>query len=187
MAPVSFRSRFTALVDRETEHAAAGRPARIIIKNNALTDIGIVKTLYRASQAGVCQDLIVRGACALRPGLPGVSDRIRVRSVVGRFLEHSRIYCFENGGVPDMYIGSADLMERNLDRRVEALCRILDPHIARHLRDVVLDTYLKDNDRAYVLGPDGYERVARPEGEAAVSAQDALLAWYTRPTVDDPS
>ena len=185
VAPGGLGSCFYALLEREMAHAAAGRPARVIIKNNALTDTAAVRALYKASQAGVELDLIVRGACALRPGIPGISDRIRVRSVVGRFLEHSRVYYFENGGEPVTYIGSADLMERNLDRRVEALCRIIDPQLARHVRDVVLETYLRDNDRAYVLTKDGYERVQPGSDQAPVSAQDALLAWYTRPRVAD--
>lgn len=185
VAPVGMRAHLYALIQREIEHAAAGHPARIIIKNNALTDLGMVRALYKASQGGVEQDLIVRGACALRPGVPGVSDRIRVRSVVGRFLEHSRVYYFENNGDPVIYIGSADLMERNLDRRVEALCRVIDPRAARHIREVVLEAYLCDNDRAYVLESDGYRRFARGPDDAPCSAQERLLDWYTRPTVDD--
>lgn len=180
VAPAGLRTSFYALLEREIAHAAAGRPARVIIKNNALTDIGCVRALYRASQAGVTADLIVRGACVLRPGVPGLSDRIRVRSVVGRFLEHSRLYYFENGGEPVVYLGSADLMERNLDRRVEVLCRVLKPELVRELRDVVLDTYLRDNDRAYVLGPEGYARVEPPTDETPLSAQEALLTRYTR-------
>ena len=149
VAPVNLRKRFTELVAREIAHAQAGRQAHMIVKSNAVTDAAIARTLYRASQAGVDIDMIVRGACVVRPGIPGVSERIRVRSVVGRFLEHSRAYYFENGGEPELYIGSADLMERNLDRRVETLCRVRDAAITRHVRHVVLDAYLRDNDRAY--------------------------------------
>ena len=123
VAPVGLRQGFKALIDREIEHAQAGRPARIIIKNNAVADQGMIKALYRASQAGVKVDMIVRGVCCLRPGIPGISDNIAVRSIVGRFLEHSRIYYFLNGGDEEVYIGSADLMERNLDRRVEVIAR----------------------------------------------------------------
>ena len=126
VAPVSLRQQFKALVEREAEHARAGRPARIIIKNNAVADPSMIRNLYRASQAGVAIDMIVRGVCCLRPGIPGISERITVRSVVGRFLEHSRIYYFLNGGDEEIYIGSADLMERNLDRRVETLCPVHD-------------------------------------------------------------
>ena len=126
VAPVQLRTRLTELITREAEHARAGRPARIIIKVNAVTDDQMIRVLYRASQAGVPIDLIVRGICSLRPGIPGVSDNIRVRSIVGRFLEHSRIYWFQNGGSEEMYIGSADLMERNLDRRVETLVPVRD-------------------------------------------------------------
>jgi polyphosphate kinase len=187
VAPVSMRAQLCALIEREIQHAAAGHPARLIIKTNALTDVGMVRALYRASQNGVEQDLIVRGACALRPGIPGVSERIRVRSVVGRFLEHSRVYFFENNGDPITYIGSADLMERNLDRRVETLCRVIDPRAARHIREVVLEAYLSDNDRAYVLDASGYHRLTRGPDDAPCSAQESLLAWYTRPTVDDES
>ena len=116
-----------ALVEREMEHAKAGRPARMIVKNNAVADHGMIKILYRASQAGVPIDMIVRGVCCLRPGIPGISDRITVRSIVGQFLEHSRIYRFVNGGQEEIYLGSADLMNRNLDRRVEV--RIDEPQV----------------------------------------------------------
>lgn len=184
VAPVGLRTGFAALLEREVAHAAAGRPTRVIIKNNALTDPLVVRALYRASQAGVSIDLIVRGACVLRPGIEGVSDRIRVRSVVGRFLEHSRVYYFENDGDPAVYFGSADLMERNLDRRVETLCRIIDPRLARHVRDVVLQTYLDDTDRAYVLDGDRYERVRPQEGAKRLSAQQALLTRYTTSKTD---
>jgi len=179
VAPVSLRARLTALLQREMEHAREGRPARVIFKNNAVTDPGIIRELYRASQGGVSIDMIVRGACCLRPGVEGVSDRIRVRSIVGRFLEHSRIYYFANGGQDEVYIGSADLMERNLDRRVETLCRISEGAILRHIRDVVLNAYLRDNDFAYALVDTDYGRVTRSDGEPRLSAQEYLMDWYT--------
>ena len=179
VAPVGLRQGIRALVEREIEHAKAGRPARIIIKNNAVADHGMIKILYRASQAGVPIDMIVRGVCCLRPGIPGISDRIQVRSIVGQFLEHSRIYYFENGGAPEVYIGSADLMERNLDRRVEVLCPILDPAMRQLLRDAVLEVLLSDTDRAWTLQTDGtYTRAAAPEGVPPLNSQRFLLEWY---------
>jgi polyphosphate kinase len=180
VAPVSLRTRLLALVEREIVHAREGRPAGIIAKNNAITDPAMIRALYRASQAGVEIDLIVRGVCCLRPGVQGLSERIRVRSIVGRFLEHSRCYYFENGGEEDVYIGSADFMERNFDRRVETLCRVRDRGIVRHLRDVVLDAYLRDNDRAYVLTDSKYLPAQRREGEPRISAQQLLLERYTQ-------
>jgi polyphosphate kinase len=178
VAPVNLRAGFQALLDREMAHAREGRTAHVIVKNNAITDPAIVRALYRASNAGVEVDLIVRGVCSLTPGVPGVSERIRVRSVVGRFLEHSRLYWFANGGRGDLYLGSADLMERNLNRRVEAVCRVRDEGIIRHIRDVVLDAYLRDSDRAYVLTGSRYEPVGS-NPETRVNAQQELLAWYT--------
>ena len=121
VAPVQLRTKLTELIEREVDHARAGRPAEVVIKVNALTDDQMIRVLYRASQAGVSVDVLARGTCCLRPGVPGISDNIRVRSIVGRFLEHSRLYWFKNAGDEEMYIGSADLMERNLDRRVETL------------------------------------------------------------------
>jgi polyphosphate kinase len=181
VAPVSLRSGIRALIDREVEHAKAGRAARLIFKNNAVTDTGTIRCLYSASQAGVPIDLITRGVCCLRPGVPGVSDTIAVRSIVGRFLEHSRIYYFENGGSPEVYIGSADLMERNLDRRVEVLCPIRDPDLRHQLRHVVLDALLRDTDRAYRLQPDGeYVRVVAEEGQPPVNSQKLLLEHYAQ-------
>jgi polyphosphate kinase len=188
VAPGNLRERLHGLFEREADHARAGRPARIIIKNNALTDADIIAALYRTAQAGVDIDLIVRGVCCLQPGVAGISDRIRVRSIVGRFLEHSRLYYFENGGDPVLYIGSADLMERNLDRRVETLCRIRDAAILRELRDVVLDAYMRDNTRAYELVGGAYSRVTRGGDEPAVDAQRLLLDWYRQKpaAADDP-
>jgi len=180
VAPVSLRRRLCELIERERAHAAAGRPAAIVFKINSITDTGIIQELYRASQAGVRVDLIVRGICCLRPGIAGVSERIRVRSIVGRFLEHSRIYSFENGGAPQAFIGSADLMERNLDRRVEVLCPVLDRNLLEYLRETVLGAYLRDTDRATILGRDGdYTAAAATDGTARFSAQDFLLARHT--------
>jgi polyphosphate kinase len=178
---VGLRQGFKALIDREIEHAQAGRPARIIVKNNAVADQGMIKSLYRASQAGVKVDMIVRGVCCLRPGIPGVSDKISVRSIVGRFLEHSRIYYFLNGGDEEVYIGSADLMERNLDRRVEVICPIQDATIKRHLRDTVLEALLGDSHRAWELQIDGsYLRVRPQEGVEPLNSQQFLLEFYSK-------
>jgi polyphosphate kinase len=184
VAPSGLRPGIRALVEREIEHAKAGRRAGIVIKNNAVADLAIIKLLYRASQAGVPIDLIVRGVCCLRPGVPGFSENIRVRSIVGRLLEHSRLYSFENGGEPELYFGSADLMERNLDRRVEVLVPVTDPDLRTHLRDVVLGTLLEDTARAWLLKANGrYERADR--GPEPVDAQKALLDWYSASTRDD--
>jgi polyphosphate kinase len=184
VSPVGMRQGMRALIEREIEHATAGRPAGIIIKNNAIADQAMITLLYRASQAGVPIDLIVRGVCCLRPGIPGVSERIRVRSIVGRLLEHSRLYWFENGGAPEVYIGSADLMERNLDRRVEALVPIQDPELRNHLRVVVLGALLADTERAWLLTPAGYyERAAA--GATRIDAQRMLLESYAASARDE--
>jgi polyphosphate kinase len=178
VAPVQLRSKLCELIMREAEHARSGQAARIIIKVNAITDDQMIRVLYRASQAGVPIDLIIRGICSLRPGITGISDNIKVRSVVGRFLEHSRMFWFENAGDEELYIGSADLMERNLDRRVETLTPVLDKDIRTHLRGVVLDAYLQDTDRAMVLDSGG--RYAKPEAAAgSFNAQQVLLKHYT--------
>jgi polyphosphate kinase len=164
------------MLAREAGHAAAGRPARVIIKVNSISDPALIRDLYRTSRAGVRVDLIVRGICCLRPGVPGVSDTITVRSIVGRFLEHSRIFYFENGGAPEVFIGSADLMERNLNRRVETLCPVRDTALSRYLRETVLESYLKDTQRAMTLNSDArYERVMPPDGDAPFDAQRYLL------------
>jgi len=172
VAPVNLRARMLALIEREIDHALAGRQARMAVKINRLTDLEIIDALYRASQAGVEIDLIVRGSCMLRPGVPGLSENIRIRSVVGRFLEHSRVFYFANGGDDDVYIGSADWMTRNLNRRVEVVTPILDVSLKRYLKDVVLGAYLKDNVKARILSADGsYERVPTAPGEAPFNSQ----------------
>ncbi len=172
VAPVNLRARMLALIEREIGHAEAGRPARIAAKINRLTDLEIIDALYRASQAGVKIDLIVRGSCMLRPGVPGLSETVHVRSVVGQFLEHSRIFYFANGGADDIYIGSADWMTRNLDRRVEVVTPILDANLKRHLKEVVLETYMKDNTKARILNADGgYDKVPQAPEEAPFNSQ----------------
>jgi polyphosphate kinase len=176
-SPFTLHGGLLAKIAREAEHARSGRPARIVAKMNALNESGVARALYAASQAGVEVDLIVRGACTLRPGVKGLSERIRVRSVVGRFLEHSRVYWFQNDQDPELYCSSADWMERNLLRRVETCFPILDPGLAARVYDEELSNYLADNTQAWELLPDGrYERVV-PDGDAMPhSAQAALLA-----------
>ncbi len=175
VAPRAMRERFVEMIRREAAHARAGRPARILAKMNALVDPGMIQELYEASQAGVQVDLIVRGICCLRPGVPGVSDRIRVISIVGRFLEHSRAFWFHNGGADEVYIGSADWMPRNLDRRVEAVAPIEDPHHRRTMRDV-LEMMWEDNRQAWDLQPAGTYRQRLPrEGEAERATHRRLL------------
>jgi polyphosphate kinase len=153
VAPHSLRSGFLRLVDREVGHAAAGRPARIVLKLNAIVDTPVIEALYRASSAGVDIDLIVRGACSIQPGIPGISERIRVRSIIGEFLEHSRIWGFENGGDREWYIGSADLMDRNLDRRVEAVVPVEDAEARARLAEII-ELMLADDRRSWQLQPD---------------------------------
>lgn len=155
VAPLNLRKRMLALIERETEHANAGQPAHIMAKVNRLTDLTIIEALYRASQAGVKIDLIVRGACMIRPGVPGLSQTIHVRSVVGRFLEHSRIFYFLNGGDEEIFIGSADWMTRNLDRRVEVVAPVLDVQLKKYLKETVLAAYLRDNVKARIMNSDG--------------------------------
>ena len=182
VSPVDCAERTIALIQREAEHARARRPARIVAKMNALLDKGIIQALYRASQAGVDIDLIVRGMCALRPGVRGVSDRIRVRSIVGRLLEHSRIYLFGNGGDEQAYLGSADWMPRNLYERVEVVFPVFDPLLRQRIRQEILESYLADTAKARILQPDGeYVRagaVARRTRRSAAppfNAQEFLI------------
>lgn len=155
VAPIDMRQKLNELFDREIEHKRAGKPAHIIAKFNRLADLQIIEKLYEASQAGVQIDLIVRGICMLRPGIAGLSENIRVRSVVGRFLEHSRVFWFANGGDDEVYIGSADWMARNLKHRIEVVTPVNPPELKRYLRDVLLDAYLSDNTKARELQPDG--------------------------------
>ncbi|MGA2356946.1 MAG: polyphosphate kinase 1 [Terriglobales bacterium] len=185
VAPLDLAEKCLRLIEREAEHARMGRPARIIAKMNALLDIDIIQALYRASQDGVDIELLVRGICALRPGIRGVSDRIRVRSIVGRFLEHSRIYYFENGGDTEVYLGSADWMPRNLHERVEVLFPLKNPLLRDRVVHEILAAYLADNVKARFLQNDGrYLRPWQspkgrskrpPRGTAAFSAQEFLI------------
>ena len=179
VAPVMLRDRVATLIEREIEHRRAGKPARIVAKVNSLTDTKIIRTLYEASQAGVTIDLIVRGVCTLRPGVPGLSDTITVTSIVGRFLEHSRIFYFLNAGEEEVYIGSADWMQRNLDRRVELLAPINDPRLRMHLKDEVLEVCLRDNVKSRRLLAEGsYERIRAATGEEIVDSQSHFISYY---------
>ncbi len=177
-APFTLKQGLLDLIAQETAHAAAGKEARILIKVNALTDAKMIRALYKASIAGVRVDLIVRGMCCLRPGVPGVSERIRVRSVIGRFLEHSRAYWFANAGEPLLYLSSADLMERNLDRRVECAFPIEGKKLQQRIYSA-LELYLDDNSSAAELQADGsYRPVARARDEAARDVQQQLLEKF---------
>ncbi len=180
VAPVNMRARVLELIAREAEHARAGRPSRIIAKMNALVDAETIRSLYEASQAGVEIDLIVRGICCLHPGLAGVSERIRVVSIIGRFLEHSRIWHFANAGAGEYYLGSADWMPRNLDRRVEAVTPVEDPALHARLARL-LATELADNRQAWELGADGRwrQRTAGGAPEVASHAEFMRDSWGT--------
>jgi len=176
VAPLNLAGHCLALIAREAEHARHGQPAHIIAKMNALSDKNVIMELYRASQAGVKIDLIVRGICALRPGVRGVSDRIAVRSVVGRFLEHSRIFYFANGGEEEVYLGSADWMPRNLYERVEVIFPVKDELLRERLRHEILESYLADNVKARVLLKDGsYVRSWRAQGKRRAPAESAAF------------
>jgi len=174
VAPLTLWDGVIALIERETAHAKAGKPAAIIAKMNGLLDRRVIEALYAGSQAGVEIDLIVRGICALRPGVKGVSERIRVRSIVGRFLEHSRIFSFANGGEGEIFCGSADWMPRNLVERCEVIYPVTQPDLVKRLREEILGAYLADNTKARLLQPNGeYVRASlsgRPFG-----AQDHLM------------
>ena len=174
VAPMNLREKLNDLFDREIEHKRAGRPAHIIAKFNRLADLQVIEKLYEVSRAGVQVDLVVRGICMLRPGIPGLSENIRVRSVVGRFLEHSRVFWFSNGGDDEVYIGSADWMTRNLKHRIEVVAPVTDPNAKRYLRDVLLDTYLSDNTKARELQPDGRYVPVRDNAES-FNSQDYFI------------
>jgi polyphosphate kinase len=177
VAPVNLRQRLLELIRREIDHARRGVESRLLLKMNALTDIQMIEALYEASQAGVTIDLVVRGVCCLRPGVPGVSDRIRVRSIVGRFLEHSRAFFFANDGHPELYLSSADLMGRNLDRRVELMFPVDDEDLAAQVRREVLENALRDSVRARILAADGtYSKVTPQNGEVPYEHQQDTLA-----------
>ncbi|MBV8905828.1 MAG: RNA degradosome polyphosphate kinase, partial [Acidobacteriia bacterium] len=176
VAPDSMRPGLERLIRREMERHREHGDGRLIFKMNALEDAGMIRLLYEASQAGVQIDLIVRGVCSLRPGVKGVSDTIRVKSILGRFLEHSRIYYFQNGGDELIYVGSADLMPRNLNRRVEVLFPVEDRRLVRRLRDRILERYLEDEVSARIMQPEGtYTRAPRQLGKKVLSSQNWFL------------
>jgi polyphosphate kinase len=188
VAPVTLATDFLRLIAREAEHAKAGRPARVIAKMNALIDLKTVDALYAASQAGVEIDLIIRGMCTLRPGIPGLSDRIRVRSIVGRFLEHSRIFWFQNGNSPEIFSGSADWMQRNLYERCEVVFPVIDQSSANRLRNEILEAYLRDDTKARLMQPDG-SYIRAPRSGAGFAAQNWLMehAQHTEPETLPPA
>ncbi len=176
VAPVNLRQNLEERIEREIEHARKGEKAHLIFKANALVDPRIIQLLYRASQAGVRVELLIRGICCLRPGVKGISDNIEVRSILGRYLEHSRIFYFRNGGNEEIYLGSADLMPRNLDHRVEAVFPVEDPEYVVYLRDHVLQAYFLDSCHTRVMQPDGsYVRLRQKEGDETVGVQEWLM------------
>ena len=178
MAPYDLREGMVSLIDREIDHARAGRPAGIFVKMNALVEEGMIEALYSASQAGINIRLLIRGVCCLRPGVPGVSENIEVRSLVGRFLEHSRIIRFENGGSPEIYLGSADWMPRNLFRRVETGFPIRNPRVQEHIQEII-DWFWRDNVKARIMDENGLYHLRPLEGEP-FDAQAEFLAEAQR-------
>jgi polyphosphate kinase len=185
VAPFNMLDSLLVKIKREGEHAEAGRPARIVAKMNSLQDERVIRALYAASAKGVEIDLVIRGICCLRPGIPGVSERIRVTSIVGRFLEHSRIISFENGGVPEVYMGSADWMPRNLRRRVEVLVPVEDPILAERIRSQVLSWCLADTKKAWRLLPDGSHE--EPRANETMSSQQAFMDHARGESVEIPN
>jgi polyphosphate kinase len=186
VAPLTLAEGLIALIEREAAHAKAGRPAGIVAKMNGLLDRRTVEALYEASRAGVEIDLIVRGMCSLRPGVKGLSERIRVRSIVGRFLEHSRIFSFANGGKEEIFCGSADWMPRNLVERCEVVFPVTQGDLHKRLREEILAAYLADNVKARLLQPDG-EYLRAPKGEEAFNAQDYMMRIAEGATEEVPA
>jgi polyphosphate kinase len=187
VAPRDMAKSCIALIDREARHARRGKPARMIVKVNAVVDPPVIQALYKASQAGVEIDLIVRGQCALVPGVRGLSSRIRVRSIVGRFLEHSRIFYFENGGKPEIYLGSADWMQRNLYERVEVLFPLKDPQLCQRVCTEILSSYLADTRKARILASDGtYSRPRSVRNGHGFSVQEHLMRLAAGGSSDAP-
>ena len=174
-APFTLHSRLIEHIEQETANARAGKPAHIMARMNSLTEKQLIQAMYRASQAGVKVDLLVRGMCCLRPGVPGVSDHIRVRSVIGRFLEHSRVFWFQNGGEEVIYCSSADWMERNMFFRVETCFPVTDPELAKRVKQEALLVYFSDNRQSWQLGPDGGYRQQSVEVEKQKIAQQILM------------
>jgi polyphosphate kinase len=187
VAPFNFAPRLLEHIHRESANHRAGRPAGVFIKANALVDPEIIQSLYACSQEGVPIQLLIRGICCLRPGVPGLSENIHVRSIVDRYLEHSRIYIFTNGGDPIVYLGSADLMPRNLHRRVEVVFPILDPELRRQFIQEIVPAYLNDNRKARVLGSDGIStRASIPPGTPSHRVQEEFLNHYNPVPSDIP-
>ena len=167
------------MIEREAKLAESGKKARLVIKCNAITEPKLIRALYRASQAGVRCDLIIRGMCCLRPGVPGISENIHVRSIIGRFLEHTRVYYFSNDGAHEVWCSSADAMERNMFHRVETCFPLLDKKVAQQVRKD-LDTYLVDNCKSWVLDREGQYHLQERGDAEPVSAQETLLYAYDR-------
>ena len=187
ISPYQLSDRIRALIDRERKHAEEGSQARIIAKMNAVVDPGVIESLYAAGRAGVRIDLIVRGICCLRPGIPGVSDNIRVISIVDKFLEHSRIVYFHNGDEPELFLSSADWMPRNFRRRVEIMFPIEDPRLRSRIVDGIIGVVLADNVKARRLLADGsYERVQAARGEPLVRSQVEFQNMARELSVEDP-
>ncbi len=181
VAPIKLREELEGMIQREIDHQHRGERGHLIFKMNALVDKRAIRLLYQASQAGVQVDLLVRGICCLRPGIKGMSENIRVTSIVGRFLEHSRIYYFRNAGEEEIFLGSADLMPRNLNRRVEVVFPVRDPKLIRYLRDDVLSTYLSDTVKARHMQPNGsYSRSTSRAAQQTLDSQESLIQRAVR-------